>query len=464
MGGLLPGETGALTPPEPWIPLAVALALGNLAPRMQFLDQFEKKLREKTHEMMGIPTGLVEASERIEGADLTLEGIGPRFVTEVDRVRLDEFVATAQAEFGAGAKVDRFERVMIKLIAFRSWVLDDNWPAQKIRARYRAIERELGQDIDALMLDLAQLVEDSERNQHRESAGTAVPELPREGTLHSRWDARMQRASKLCIEVCALMFVYADQERGHAPQRPEAVEAFLGRVYGRTNQCPHLDIVVNCLVFAVLIAFTWGVAHGVMGRSAVEGHFAANAINGLLYGLSALFIYGPSMLAVLWWRRRHDRRTTADADQVFSARRYVVVFAGCAAASFAVLVPYDVTQALMRDGLPGNVGGITSGGEVLLRAVGYAVQKQSLFAVLGGLQGVFVAAYLSLGDDQLAGWPAKALVTVNGLVLFGWAQTAGMTSTSTLSGIIGLAIGSLMVVTLHRLRAQSRGGLAVSAP
>ena len=62
--------------PDPWVPLAVSVGMIGLAPRSKFLLQIETKIRERAHEMMGLPAGLFSAGQAIADADVSLAQIG----------------------------------------------------------------------------------------------------------------------------------------------------------------------------------------------------------------------------------------------------------------------------------------------------------------------------------------------------------------------------------------------------
>jgi hypothetical protein len=463
-GGALPGD--ATTPePQPWVPLAVSLGIIGLAPRSPVLKRIEEKLREKAHELMGIPAGLEEAGRRIEASDLTLDQIGGDYVTEADRERVGRYRSAALV-LGSPARAHQLERMVLRLVAFRCWVLDNHWPTEQ--QRFRALELEIGKDIDAAFEAFDEHAKSAEEAAapaspdadlaHREEAARRLEVLKR------RWEKELEDVRDLCDEVCALMFVYADRERPDA-RRPAAVDRFFKGALGRNDQCPHLDILINSIGLAVAIAFVWGFA---LVQFAPQLGIAppprSASLNGVLVAISALFIYGPAMLAALWWRRRQDDPEPRPQVPVFALRRYVLVFAAGTVASLAVLMVYNMVQAIVVAGPPQTH-------DVLLLLLRYAATLEAPVAVLGGVQAVFVARYLTLREDLLEGWQSRALVAANGIALFAWSIVsvqlkipqfgrepvwADYVIAAPVAGIIGLSIGTLMVVTLLRLRGIGR--------
>ena len=463
-GGVLPGEQSAAAPPEPWVPLAVSLAIIGLAPRSPVLKNIEEKLREQAHEFMGIPSGLQDASRRIESAELTIDQIGDDFVTVADRERVARYRRAAMLAFGNAAKVDQLERVLLTFVAFRAWLLDDHWP--KDQQRFRPLELDLAKDVEALIQGFDDLAKAAEAETAPQEDGDDAAMARRQDvarqleTLKRRWDKELEAARELSSEICALMFVYADRERPDAP-RPAPVDRFFKRVLHRNEQCPHLDIMINSIGLAVAIAFLWGVALVTLAPQLGMTPPARPAgLNGLLVAVSALFVYGPAMLAALWWRRRQDEPAARPRPAVFPLRRYMLVFVAGALASLVVLIVYNLVQGIAQFGPPRSQ-------EVLLSALRYAVTLEGPVAVLGGIQAMFVARYLTLRDELLEGWQSRALVAANGIALFAWSIVSvqlkvpqfgrepawgDYVAAAPVAGLIGLAIGTLMVVTLLRLR------------
>jgi hypothetical protein len=464
-GSLPPGsQDGLETALEPWVPLAVSLAITGLSPRAPLLKQIEEKLRAKAHELMGIPSGLEKVSKKIETAELTLDQIGRDFVANADRVRLDRYRRAALLVFGNQAKIDQIERMLLKLVAFRCWLLDDHWPTNQ--QRFRKLEIELGKDVEALIQDLDALSEATETEAAGPDGGAAADDalagrqetIRQFETLKLRWDRRVEVMRQLCGEVCALLFVYADRDRQDVV-RPAAVDDFFKRVLDSNDGSPDLDILINSIGLATGIAFAWGIAVVMAApQIGIEPPQRTAALNGLLFALSALGIYGPAMLAAFWWRRLQDEMTMLQV-HIFALRRYVLVFLTGTLASLMVLVVFNLMHAIF------DVGP-TQFQRVWLVALQYAVTLEAPVAVLGGIQGVFVVRYLTLRNELLNDWQGPALVVANGLALLVWSiitvqlkvPQLGYDPTwgdyviaAPVAGLIGLSIGSLMVVTLVRL-------------
>ena len=66
-----------------------------------------------------------------------------------DLDRLERHLSAAREVFGKDAvKVKLFERRLVKLLAFKTWVLDGVWPATTVREPYEVLETDFATEMN----------------------------------------------------------------------------------------------------------------------------------------------------------------------------------------------------------------------------------------------------------------------------------------------------------------------------
>ena len=137
--------------PGPAVPFAVSLAIVGIAPRIELLTRVEEKIRVAAHEMMGLPRGLLSSGLTIADTELTVEQIGELNVNPLDLEQFRRHVDAAGTVFGRNAgKVRLFEKRLLKLVAYKVWVIDRIWPASKVREPYDVLEASFATDMARL--------------------------------------------------------------------------------------------------------------------------------------------------------------------------------------------------------------------------------------------------------------------------------------------------------------------------
>jgi hypothetical protein len=430
--------------PEPWVPLAVALAMVGLAPRSKILVRVEEKLREKAHELMGLPAGLFSAGQAIAEAEIGLDDIGREEILDGDLARLNRHCEAARQLLPKG-RVDRLELTLRKVLAYKVWVVDGDWPAANIRKPYRELEAEIATDISARLADLDDV------------AASASESLSPEGrdALTKRWQERIAATQALCAEICSLMFIYS--EKDDPADKAGAGRQRIARFFRRANCKPHgateLDILIHSLLAAVVVAGIGGAVSAWL-RPRIGLSDVNEVMRGLITFVNAFFVYGPAMLLALWWHGQVAGETTR-----LSARRYLPTLLLAFLVSCVGLIALNITQAAMD---PGS----SFSPEKFWGAVIFALRVEWPIAVLGGLQGAFVAIYL----DSQPGRPRQWwLVGVNVGALVGWAfvatnivvpvygrkegpdpTLADYVERLPVAGLVGLIIGAILVWSLAR--------------
>ena len=246
--------------PGPSVPFAVSLAMVGIAPRFELLTKLEERIRVAAHELMGLPRGLVSSGQTIADADLGLDEIGAENIFPDDLERLERHVAAAEKVFGKEAvKVRLLRKRLLKLIAFKVWVLDGVWPTAALREPYEVLEADFATDLSACLADLDDIASVSQE-------GMTSTERD---ALRKRWNDRMNATNELCGEICALLFIYSEKEDPSARNRADRVHRSIATFFGRATEgestSPELDIAVKSILGAVLVAGVWGYV-GVMLR------------------------------------------------------------------------------------------------------------------------------------------------------------------------------------------------------
>ena len=446
---------------DPWVPLAISLAMVGLAPRIAILREFELKLRLLAHNLMGIPSALHVGSESISTAPLSIADIGPELVTAEIQGRIDAYLASAERVLGPGAWVDRLERSLMKILAFKVWVVDHEiFPGSAIRERYELIEEDVRSSIDAVFEDLDDL------SGLGEGGPRVIGDAQRPAQV-KRWEGRIKAAADLSDDACALMFVYYEKSGGatRGGGRAEAVVRYLGDVLDQDRSTvTMLNMLLTSVLSAVLIAALWG--FGQSSYVALSGGtpLYGPAHTGLLFALTAFVTYGPATLAAVWWRGDGVVRSGRD-EKVFPVMRLGGLFLVAAAVSLLCLVMLNIGNAIFDPAV--TVAQVARNFQAVLW---YAVTLELPRAVLGGIQGVFIALMFDQSGEDIESGRASRLSLIHGLALMLWATLLldltgrGMTVSALLmtvpvAGLIGWASSLTLLAALRRLRnPRSTGG------
>ncbi len=436
--------------PQPWVPLAISLAMIGLGPRISILQKIEEKLRRVAHRFMGVPTLLELGSEDIARAKITLDEIGE--VTLDRRQQIRSYMDAATHVLGEGPRTQRLEGLLHKIFAFRIWVVESRvWPPQIVRDRYQVIEGEVVSVMDDLIGDLDDLSDRSGRDKARPAAALA--------TLARRWESRIHEAEAVCDRACALMFVYHEKARElRGGQGAERATVFIAHALeARPPARASLDILLALVLGITAVAFFWGYGVASFNLLPQSSSPSTPSRTAMLYALSAFFTYGPAMLAAMGWSAIADDDAVANA-QIFPTTRMAFIFLISFLVALLSLVALNIANGALDAGL-------AKVRQNLPQALRYAVELEAPRAVLGGIQGVFVALYFRMSNQQLDGW---APVRVGALHALALAVASGVATELSLgrraslpelfgSAPISAAIGAITGLLLVRmLRSASR--------
>ncbi|WP_116131298.1 hypothetical protein [Tropicimonas sp. IMCC34043] len=469
------GGTAGGTRPEPWVPLAISLAMVGLAPRTPGFARGEERLRALTHALMGIPSALNSASRDIALAPLSLQQIGEDWVANEQRVEIRRYLDAAELALGKGAWSARLEKSLMKILAFRVWVLDQEiFPDTGVRERYALIEEDVTAALAGMFEDLDDLAGQT----------LAEPQPIAEAkrlTLVKRWESRIRATGDLSDDVCALMYVYFEKSRGKAGDG--AVMDYLKDVL-RTEHAvvDQLNMLLTSVMAAVGIAFAWGYAQGrylwidfrhdqALGLATTAPNYGASQ-SALLFALTAFFTYGPATLSAIWWRGAHEdgggRARRSGEAPVFPALRLLTLFLASAGITLAALVVLNVANSI-------NAVGLEKVADNLRAVLIWAFRSELPYCVLGGLQGVFIARMLDLDRESLLGAPGWRLLLLHGVALMAWgALVVDLTSSGEASlrdfllaapvaGVIGWVSSWTLLSSMRRAIALERPEHAAAA-
>ena len=468
------GAAQPLALPGAAVPFAVSLAMVGIAPRIELLTRVEERIRVAAHEMMGLPRGLLSSGLTIADTELTLDQIGEANINPHDLDRFKRHLHAAGRAFDAEAgRFKLFHKRLLKLLAYRAWVLDGIWPASKVREPYEVLETTFATEIAACFADLDDI--SSVSDEGMDSSDRAAH--------WKRWDVRIKATNDLSGEVCALLFIYYEKQHPAAgakadPLRRGISDFFERATAGRTTS-PELDIAIKSIVAAAAVAAVWGYI-GVMLRPTFELEPGNPGVGALLAVLSALCLYGPA-IALPIWSNAHVSETGALRGGIGASRRLGTAV-GCYLFSLVFLVILNVSQAVILGEM------VTA--DVIPQLVYAAVLTEAPMAMLGALQGVFALAYLELYADSAQAdaarrWRTIALnvaamvllsIVATYLVVAGFETVERWTNPTAVrlatpadfvarvptSGLVALIIGMVMSSALAS-RFRERPGLSTAA-
>jgi hypothetical protein len=444
--------------PQPWVPLAISLAMIGLGPRFPLLQKIEEKLRRLAHRFMGVPTLLELGSEDIARAKLSLDEIGE--VTVERRQQIEGYLKAAERVLGDGPQAQRLEDLLHKIFAFRIWVVESRiWPQQTVRDRYALIETEAVSLMDDLIGDLDDLSQRGGREGQRAASATLI----------RRWESRIREADMVCDRICALMYVYYEKARElRAGQGGEHVAGFISRALeARQSGRANLDILLTLVLTVTGVAFLWGFLAASVQMRLDPAIATVPSRNALLFAATAFVTYGPAMLAAMAWHAMSDDEP-GDGPAVFPTARMALTFLMSYAVALVSLVAVNLGYAIFDQGF-------AAVRENLAEALRWAVLLEAPRAALGGIQGVFVACYFRMSPAQLEGWAPARLCALHGLALAlasgvatelvtnRGADLQALLQVAPIAGVIGLMSGVLLTGMLRAATRSERGAAAARA-
>lgn len=308
---------------DPTVPLFISLVMVGLAPSFPMLVKAEKRIRLAAHRLSGIPTRLISGSRRLRMRPIRLRpDDGALLISQQDRRRLVHYDQPARAHLD---EPDGFLADIDKIIALRTWVLQEKLPLANPEARADVAEIEAGvrASVDQLIFNLDTLSGfEGEAAQHGNGMSAEQARLA--------WDVAAKSADLVCGDFCVLLMLYV--EHGVLPTRSDAERVGWGVAapdddpdFAKQTRAAeellldHLDdaarfverenlgmtLWVRATLTALLIAFVYGMLFGGETAKNVEDSLSGgNRFGlGLQFLISATLIYALALLVSVSWRQ-----------------------------------------------------------------------------------------------------------------------------------------------------------------
>ena len=210
---------------DPIVPLTVSLAIVGLAPSVPILQRIEEKIRFAAHRLSGIPTRLATGSRQLRQRSLDIEpGENTYLITPPDWDRMRHYAGAAT---GMLDDPTAFNEDIAKIIAFRSWILQEKLQLGSLASRDGMVQIEAGvaSRIERLLFDLDALT-------GMEGAATATTSGRSSEQVRAAWEMLAQEADGICSDVCVLGMLYV--EHGILPTEDDADRLGWGRIPDET--------------------------------------------------------------------------------------------------------------------------------------------------------------------------------------------------------------------------------------
>lgn len=416
-------------------PLSVSLIMVGLIPNagIKGFSTIEAKLRRLAHRSVGIPSSVFSRRDIMAGISLRLDDLGDAVIGAGERRRIAERLKDARTGLGRGeaGRVARLEQALVKIVAYRSWVLDHAvFPTEMLRLRFARVEQEIEREIGALDVELDILAAASRLKALDPADGqvvaellTAGPRLADEATrrhaMAERWQAAVTSSERIAKQVCALMMLYLERS-SDLPQGDEAAES-LGRYLTRVRERERSATEDFDLVAIVAVVAVGAMALGGVGAHLlhiVEGHSVL--VTSVNYAATAALTYGLAMLVAARRRSqaieagRWSSTVGAWPPRVLPVAR-IALIAG--AWSMVSLIAYNLVSSLLTPGADW-----ARFVQMMGPAVMEAARTEAPRLLLATIQAAFFLVALDAGAAgavwQDAQAPTKRLPAIHAVALF----------------------------------------------
>lgn len=413
------------------LPFIVSMAM-VMALRFPGVRRIEQTLRTFAYRLFGIP-GLPEqlcrriVEEQIDIRDVDQERTKPDGTYIALR---DKFTEAAIAEFsGSGghgvfpAHLEDFPKNLSKLIAFKIWVHDEAiWPSKKFQAdnqTFNGLNNSLKTDISILLKDLDLLVADSPGP----AAPLQVGDEARASMRRELWVLKLEQASKLCKRVCAVMALC--EQNAPLPSEEVATASslrkFLKSVRAEDDvKTTQVNLAILLVLICAVISAVAGVVHAEwltriardeldISESVLATDPQFNPITTAIdFVVSSLIVYGFSIWIALDYRRKKlksDRWINSFKwpSGVPPMVQWGKLFVLVGLLVFAVHFVYSCGRSMQWNP--------TGARDDLWWANVYRQTNLSIiFAVVGGVHGVFVAIIRDIERKQFENGSGKWVI------------------------------------------------------
>lgn len=489
---------------DPIVPLTVSLTMVGLAPSVPVLQRMEEKVRFAAHRLSGIPTRLVAGSRHLRQQSLGL-------VREKDETFLipqQEWERLERYEDNAVRMLDdplAFREDMAKIIAFRSWILQEKLQLANFAKRdeVAAVETGVARRIERLLLDLDTL---SDFESLPDGSNGRTPEQKR-----AAWEKAAKEADLICADVCVLLMLYVEHgilsiEDGDAlgwENPPDASgpdsaqQRYLAQVklvnyvryavFWADRESISLLIWVRAMAAVLLAAFLFGMFFGrdtVTSDDSLVGD--SRILIGMNYLFSAALTYVLALLvAVSYHQSAYQNNAWRNVFRDHWSRwlsQFMAVFALSGFAAVVCVVGYNIYATIASVGLER----VVERWQAVLR---FAIEYQGPAAMRGPVLAMLVLLTIDAWRDgarseKVLGWLpfiTGGVMFVIGFVTrtlssqvalrdrFSYADSwPVLLEAACITGLIGLAVGLLVRATLvHEFAASASvlpAGRALAPP
>ena len=431
-------------------PLYVALVMVGLIPsaRLKGFDAAEWRLRRLAHRWVGIPDILFSRRDLMAQTPLTLKELGDGVISPAERRRIEERLRDARAGLGRreGKRVERLEGALVKILAYRSWVLDHGvFPGEMLRARFSAFEDEVVRRIGALDLELDVLAAASRLHDDDSDAGKAVADLLASGpaatlvgeadrreAIVERWRSAVTDAEATAKQFCALMMLYLERT-DRLPQGNEVADSLgdhLRRVQERGRRATEEFDRVALIVAATVMVMAFG---GVLAHQLGIDAEVSALRTAVHYFCTGALTYGVPVTLVAWWRAARNeegRRRNALAGQVPRIAPVLPMAMLAGLCALPLLAGYDLVATL--EGCPDRQACREALSADPFGALSSALASQAWYALLAFLQAVFVVlSWTPPNSPMIAARPPRGCCRRSTPSPWGcWPPWSGCTSTT----------------------------------
>ena len=267
-------------------PLIISLTMVGLAPTVPVLQRFEERIRFAAHRLSGIPARLLYGCRILNARELDLPQPGAGLlIADRDWERLRKYRLHAATALN---NPEDFERDLPKIIAFRSWFMEQHLvaPAGKPRSGILRNEPELRARIDSLTLGLDTLVA-----------------LPLDEQSRDIWEKYAKEADELARDVCAMIMLYVEHDMvrfldagtAENANARRALEDFIGTAKIWAEESAVVGALwVRATVVTVVMACLFGIA-----SASIDSVGMMPIQAGPTFALTAFSAYSLSLLVAL---------------------------------------------------------------------------------------------------------------------------------------------------------------------
>lgn len=266
-------------------PLIISLTMVGLAPAVPVLQRFEERIRFAAHRLSGIPARLLYGCQILNARVLDLPQPGSGLlIADRDWERLRKYSVHAATALN---NPDDFARDLPKIIAFRSWFMEQHLvaPAGK-RSGILRNEPDLRGRVESLILGLDTLVA-----------------LPLDEQSRDIWEKYAKEADELARDVCAMIMLYVEHDlvrfldagTAESAEARRALEDFIGTAKVWAEDSAVVGALwVRATVVTVVMACLFGIASA---STDSVGMMPIQA--GPTFALTAFSAYSLSLLVAL---------------------------------------------------------------------------------------------------------------------------------------------------------------------